>query len=83
MPIIDNKFFTDKCPHCNCGFLVDIKQLNCRIFRCGIYKHNNKQINPHMKKEQCDKLYESGKIWGCGKPFRVTNEMKVEICGYI
>jgi len=40
------------CPHCNCP--MEIIQLNCRIFRHGIFKSNNTQINPHASKEECD-----------------------------
>jgi hypothetical protein len=45
-----------QCPSC----LIDIEiiELNCRIFRCGIMKSTNQQINPHLNKEECDKLFE-------------------------
>jgi hypothetical protein len=66
------------CPHC--GIMIEIVQLNCAIFRCGIYKHNYQQIPPHLPKRECDLLID--KIYGCGKPFRVINK-KLEICDYI
>ena len=42
------------CPHCKEPVVVYIKELNCHIFRHGIYKKTLKQIDPHMKKEKCD-----------------------------
>ena len=54
------------CPHCNGTVLVE--QLNCQIFRHGILKETGQQINPHLKKSDCDLLFESGRIYGCGKP---------------
>jgi hypothetical protein len=74
------------CPHCSHEIYILKKELNCRIFRHGIYKKNLKQIDPHMKKEGCDRLKKEDLIYGCGKPFKVVennNEFKAEICGYI
>jgi DNA-directed RNA polymerase subunit RPC12/RpoP len=39
-----------QCPHCNGTVMV--KQLNCKIFRHGVFKKNGKQINPHAKKKK-------------------------------
>ena len=71
------------CPHCNDPILIE--QLNCRIFRHGILKSNNTQINPHASKEECDNYITNNLIYGCGKPFKIidNNELKVEICKYI
>ena len=34
------------CPHCNISIIVLKTELNCCIFRCGIYKNsNNQEIN--------------------------------------
>jgi DNA-directed RNA polymerase subunit RPC12/RpoP len=71
------------CPHCNFGILVYNKDLNCRIFRCGIIKNNNAQIPPHLSKELCDKLYIQGYIYGCGKPFRIDENLNIVKCDYI
>jgi hypothetical protein len=68
------------CPHC--GLPVEIIESNCCIFRHGVYKDTLRQIDPHMPKEQCDALYESGKIYGCGQPFRLVKG-ELEICGYL
>lgn len=74
------------CPHCN--FYVEIEQINCAIFRHGVYKKSNKQINPHLDKLSCDELVKLDKIYGCGKPFKLTfdattNGWIANICDYI
>jgi hypothetical protein len=61
--------FEIKCPHC--GEYVIIEQINCAIFRHGVMKNNLVQINPHLAKNECDKLKELDLIYGCGKPFKV------------
>ena len=60
--IEDNNFYQFNCPHCNQSIEVQKKQLNCRIFRCGILKSNGKQIGPHTKKVECDRLKENNLI---------------------
>jgi hypothetical protein len=79
-----------ECPHCNGVIIVLEKQLNCKIFRHGIFKKNGNQIDPHLKKEECEMLIRDKKIWGCGKPFKVIESIKdqkkiykAEICDYI
>lgn len=67
-----NKDFEVQCPHC--GEYVIIEQVNCAIFRHGIIKTTMAQINPHLRKAQCDKLKDLDLIYGCGKPFMVINE---------
>ena len=58
--------------------------MNCRIFRHGIYKHNGKQMNPHLPKADCDRLYNEGKIHGCGKPFQIPKgSTEAVVCDYI
>ncbi len=73
------------CPHCDQNILVMEKEINCAIFRHGSYKINLKQINPHEKKEECDRLAKEDLIFGCGKPFRIIKEeeYKAIICDYI
>lgn len=72
------------CPHCNGNVIIE--QINCAIFRHGVFKNNGEQINPHLSKNECDRLVESNLIYGCGKPFRVlfkNNILEAEICDYI
>ena len=69
------------CPHCN--EIIIIEQLNCRIFRHGIFKNTLHQINPHTSKIDCDTLINQKLIFGCGKPFMIDNDNNVIICDYI
>jgi hypothetical protein len=75
------------CPHCK--EVVIIEEINCSIFRHGIYKHNLQQIDPHLNKIKCDELINNNEIYGCGKPFLIknintsTNEWISEVCDYI
>ena len=71
------------CPNCNTPVLIE--QLNCRIFRHGILKSDNTQIDPHASKELCDYYINNDLIYGCGKPFRIleNNNFKTVTCEYI
>ena len=80
--IFEDPFYIFNCPHCKIEIVVEKKDLNCKIFRCGIYKKTGKQIPPHSKKVLCDKLADDNLIYGCGKPF-IYKETYVEICDYI
>ena len=44
-----------QCPHQDCKLLIEVKkkEINCKIFRHGIYKDNYKILDPHLKKEEC------------------------------
>lgn len=66
------------CPHC--GISVVIDAANCGIFRCGVYKDNFTQVNPHLSQAECEALHN---IWGCGKPFRLTAAGTLEKCAYL
>lgn len=82
--LIDN-FYNFKCPNCREQIIVLKKQLRCKIFRHAIYKSSYKQVNPHMSKEKCEKLIRENKVYGCCKPFEITNEnkqMKAIVCDY-
>lgn len=68
------------CPHCN--DYIEIISINCSIFRHGVYKNNFQQLNPHLKKEDCDNAIKQDLIYGCGKPFKIVNELVVK-CDYI
>lgn len=78
--------FIVTCPHCK--DFIEIVSINCGIFRHGHFKAGMKQINPHLPKNECDRLFNEGLIYGCGKPFRVvkkdnSNEYEAIICDYI
>ena len=75
-----------KCPTCYEYIYIKIKEINCCIFRHGIYKNNYKQIDPHLNKTECDRLFNQKLIYGCGKPFKLVlenNKYKSIICDYI
>ncbi len=69
-----------QCPHCTIH--IEVLELNCRIFRCGIYKHNFTQINPHMSEPDCIHLINTHAIYGCGKPFQINKDNIPEPCSY-
>ena len=76
--------FIVNCPHCN-EFII-IEEINCKIFRHGVFRNNKMQIDPHSPKNICDYYIKNNLIYGCGKPFILTlNDgiYKTEICGYI
>ena len=78
-----DNYIVVNCPHCDLQILIFKNEINCQIFRHGVYKHNHQQMPPHTPKVQCDKLAEEDKIYGCGKPFRIVNQKEAIECGYI
>ena len=79
----DNSIFFN-CPHCNGPVLVSKSEINCKIFRHGIYKSTNEAVDPHLTKAKCEDLVQKDLVYGCCKPFRLNLEKKeVEICDYI
>ena len=81
-----DEFLDFICPHCDCHLVVHRNEINCSIFRHAVYKHNMQQINPHESKENCDKLIQEDKVFGCGKPFKIIteeNKYQIIICDYI
>ena len=77
-----------KCAQCSDLVIINKKDFNCKIFRHGVYKKDNKQIDPHLNKKECDRLFKENLIYGCGKPFKLfinKEEEKywTEKCDYI
>jgi hypothetical protein len=75
-----------ECPHCSQLFETTINTINCAIYRHGVLKTDFSQMNPHTPKNECDMLYNTEKIYGCGKPFKVIlsdNVYKAVVCDYI
>ena len=68
------------CPHCSDPIIIE--ELNCCIFRHGIFKETSLQIDPHSSEELCNYYISQKKIYGCGKPFRVEVD-KAVVCDYI
>ena len=71
------------CPHCNELILIYLAELNCRIFRHGVFKKSFVQIDPHTSKRECDLYVSKGLILGCGKPFLIDASLNAGVCGYI
>lgn len=81
-----SEFFTVSCPSCGGCVVVYHTEKNCRVFRHGVYKDTFVQINPHLSKEECDRLVNKKKIIGCGRPFRIVfvkDNWVAELCDYI
>ena len=79
-------YYIINCPHCDQIIQVFKHELNCKIFRHGIYKDSLEQIDPHLPKEKCEQLSKNNLIYGCSKPFQIIFENKkivVEKCDYI
>lgn len=69
------------CPHC--GGAVEVVEVNCRIFRHGVFRETFQQIPPHASKEECDAWVAENLVIGCAKPFRLKDDGTPEICDYI
>lgn len=73
------------CPHCQ--GTVEILEINCAIFRHGVYKRTGRQLPPHALKSECDAAAEQGLLDGCGKPFRIqanaNHGYDAVVCDYI
>lgn len=83
---MEQDYIIFNCPHCKQIIQVFKTEFNCKIFRHGIYKKNLKQIDPHLNKEECDRLKKEDLIYGCGKPFQLIvtkNSFKVVECDYL
>ena len=85
-------FYYFFCPYVNCQLLIQVPvdQVNCQIFRHGMYISNAEQMNPHTPEPECDRIREKKDtvIYGCGLPFRMVcidnkKTYHVEICDYI
>ena len=72
------------CPYCEDNILIE--EINCGIFRHGVWKETMTPIPPHTPKHQCDEWHTRGLIYGCGKPFRTVligeHDYKAVPCGY-
>jgi hypothetical protein len=70
------------CPHCVTLALIHEQNVNCGIFRHGVFKRTGQPIPPHSPKELCDRLLARDLIDGCGKPFRFDGRT-ITACDYI
>ena len=60
----DKDVYIFKCPNCSDYIIVAENELNCKIFRHGVYKDTNNfdQMDPHSSKKVCDTVVENDKI---------------------
>ena len=75
-----------KCVNCNDLVLIYKEDINCGIFRHGIMKGTNKQIDSHLGRKECEDLKKKDLIYGCGKPFILKEKDNIywtEKCDYI
>lgn len=89
----DTRNYVFACPHCGLFVEVGQNEVNCTIFRHAYFFQNTPngivltgQLNPHAPKAMCDQLVKEGKIYGCGKPFKMHKKgdsYVVKICDYI
>ena len=85
---MEDKEISVNCPHCNGPIFIMLSQINCNVFRHGVFKDTFQQMEPHTPKEECDRLAVEDLIIGCGKPFCIlvrksTGEFVAFDCGYI
>lgn len=82
-------YFLVPCPHCQELIQIYKKELNCKIFRHGVFKTNGQNINPHMSEVNCKNLIEKNLIYGCAGPFKIRfidiemTQIIAEKCPYI
>ena len=87
-PMIVDKEYLFQCPNCLEYINVLKKDVKCGIFRHAVYKKSMKQVNPHSSKKKCKSLVKQGRIYGCGKPFKLEKSSEndgflIKKCGYI
>lgn len=92
LAVLDGDYYNFQCPHCNHQIQVHKNDLNCKIFRHAVYKHNMQQISPHMPKILCERLIMNEQVYGCAKPFQLVRiqdsrenqeSYEVHMCDYI
>ena len=76
------RIYCFECPHCGLMTEVETNQLNCRIFRHG-GRSTFDPFNPHLSQQESERLVGAKGIYGCGKPFRVGDDMVARPCGWI
>jgi len=75
------KMFQVTCPQCQGLVIIEENEVNCAIFRHGVFRNSGQPIPPHSKLDQCQRWVENNEIWGCGAAFSLnksTLETKLE-----
>jgi hypothetical protein len=66
-------FIVFECPHCSGGIMVHPNEVNCQIFRHGVFA-NGEYISPHALDTQVNAWLTSNKIYGCGGQLKYNLE---------
>ena len=80
--IDEEKTIRFECPRCKVQIEVKENDINCKIFRCGVFKSNFLPIYPHLSLIECEKLIEQDKIYGCGASLELVDKNIVVKCDY-
>ena len=86
MMIEHSEYLAFPCPNCQELTIVYKIDINCGIFRHGVYRGSYYNINPHLSKKICEYLTRNELVYGCSKPFQILGEpgnYKVNKCDYI
>jgi hypothetical protein len=67
-----------RCPYCHID--IEILEVNCGIFRCGIFKDTGEQLPSHLSEEGCELAKPF--VWGCTRPFMLMQGTPIP-CGYL
>ena len=68
------------CPRCFCS--LELVEINCGVFRCGIFKRSFESISPHATKGEILEWLSKDMIYGCGTPLELVDG-KLVVCDYI
>ncbi len=85
LTIEGDECYSFNCPHCDGTIIVKCCEVNCHIFRHGVYKNQPGQpINPHESEANVRFLTDSNLIYGCGKPIMLYSDKSIVFsCDYI
>jgi hypothetical protein len=66
------------CPYEECQGTITVapNQVNCGVFRHGVYKATGRPIGAHLSKSKCLELIHQQKVYGCAQPFRIRKILK-------
>jgi len=76
---LEGDFYFFDCPNCDSQIIVHKNELNCQIFRHAVFKNTFEQVNPHLCKEECDRLVRENKVIGCCKPFEIIRQNNINL----
>jgi len=70
--VLDGMYWRVRCPHEDCGLWFEVRtdEVNCTIFRHGIFKATGHMLDPHSSQQTCEDAMARDELYGCGKPVR-------------